>query len=110
MKTNTEIQTPWALMRHHAGWGDVFYIEAETADAVTGIYPEREDHDPSVWYSRRALLARFETCEDARAAREGAIAEWRTHEARVREAQDALKQAELARENAWLACLRAGSA
>jgi hypothetical protein len=30
------IERPWALMRHHAGWADVFHIDSETADSITG--------------------------------------------------------------------------
>ena len=34
------IERPWALMRHHAGWADVFHIDSETADSITGFYPD----------------------------------------------------------------------
>ncbi len=101
------IAKPWALMRHHAGWADVFHVESETADAVTGFYPDRETVGPHVTYSARAVLARFPTLEAARAAREGGVAEWRKHDAAVKQAQDDLTVAENARENAWVAWLRA---
>jgi hypothetical protein len=100
------IARPWALMRHHAGWADVFHIDSETPDAVTGFYPDRETVGPPVNYSTRAVLARFPTMEAARAAREGAVAEWRAHDAAVREAEAKLQDAERAREDAWLKCLR----
>lgn len=99
-------ERPWALMRHHAGWADVFHIESETADSITGFYPDRETVGPPVNYSVRAVLARFETMEAARAAREGAVLEWRKHDAGVRDAEDILRKAEKAREDAWLTCLR----
>ena len=102
----TDIARPWALMRHHAGWADVFHIEHETADSITGFYPDRETVGPPVNYSMRAVLARFPTLEAARAAREGAVAEWRKHDAQVRDAETALRDAERKREEAWLACLR----
>ena len=104
------IQRPWALMRHHAGWADVFHIEHETADSITGFYPDREAVGPPVNYSMRAVLARYETLEAARAAREEAVAEWRKHDAGVREAEARLREAEKAREEAWLACLRDAAA
>lgn len=100
------IERPWALMRHHAGWADVFHVETETADSVTGFYPDRETVGPPVSYSVRAVLARFPTMESARAAREGAVAEYRKHDAGVRDAEDALRSAERKREDAWLKCLR----
>lgn len=100
------IAKPWALMRHHAGWADVFRIEGETPDAVTGFYPDRETVGPHVTYSARAVLARFPTLEAARAAREGGVAEWRRHDAAVKEAKSALAAAEKVREDAWLAWLR----
>jgi hypothetical protein len=103
------IAKPWALMRHHAGWADVFLIEAETADAVTGVYPDRETSGPPVNYSVRAVLARFPTLEAARAAREGGVAEWRKHDAVVREAEAKLREAEKGREDAWVAWLRAAA-
>ena len=90
---SNQIARPWALMRHHAGWADVFLIEKETVG-------------PPVNYSVRAVLARFETLEAARAAREGAVLEWRKHDAAVREAEDKLRVAEKAREDAWLNCLK----
>ena len=101
------IAKPWALMRHHAGWADVFHIEAETSDAVTGFYPDRETVGPHVTYSARAVLARFPTMEAARAAREGGVAEWRKHDAEVEQAHAALRTAEQTREDAWLAWLSA---
>ena len=100
------IERPWALMRHHAGWADVFLIESETKDSITGVYPDRETVGPPVNYSVRAVLARFETLEAARAAREGAVLEGRKHDAAVREAEDKLRSAEKAREDAWLNCLK----
>jgi hypothetical protein len=103
------IAKPWALMRHHAGWADVFLIESETGDAVTGVYPDRETSGPPVNYSVRAVLARFPTLESARAAREGGVAEWRKHDAAVREAEAKLREAEKAREDAWVAWLRAAA-
>ena len=104
------IQRPWALMRHHAGWADVFRVESETADSVTGFYPDRESVGPMVNYSMRAVLARYPTLEAARAAREEAVAEWRKHDAGVREAETRLRDAERAREDAWVACLRDAAA
>ena len=101
------IEKPWALMRHHAGWADVFRIETETADAVTGFYPDRETVGPPVTYSVRAVLARFTTFEGAHAAREGGVAEWRKHDVAVREAEAALKVAEQTREKAWTDWLKA---
>lgn len=100
------MERPWALMRHHAGWADVFHIETETADSITGFYPDRETVGPPVSYSVRAVLARFPTLEAARGAREGAVSEWRKHDAAVRDAETALRGAEKAREDAWLKCLR----
>jgi hypothetical protein len=100
------IERPWALMRHHAGLADVFHIESESSDSITGFYPDRETVGPPVNYSVRAVLARFPTMEAARAAREGAVLEWRKHDAAVREAETKLREAEKAREDAWLKCLR----
>ena len=40
------IEKPWALMRHHAGWADVFHIETESNDSITGFYPDRETVGP----------------------------------------------------------------
>ncbi len=102
-----EIKKPWALMRHHAGWADVFRVEAETADGVTGFYPDRE-FDERVSYTNYAVLARFETAEAARTARERGLMERRKHDAAVDAAFAALKAAEKAREDAWVAGLRAG--
>jgi hypothetical protein len=104
------IERPWALMRHHAGWADVFHIEHETADAITGFYPDREQVGPPVNYSTRAVLARYPTLEAARAAREEAVAEWRKHDAKVREAEAKLREEEKAREESWIACLRDAAA
>ena len=83
-----QIQRPWALMRHHAGWADVFHVDSETADSITGFYPDRETVGPPVNYSTRAVLARYSTLESARAAREGAVSEWRKHDAAVRDQVD----------------------
>ena len=99
------IAKPWALMRHHAGWADVFHVESETSDAVTGFYPDREAVGPHVTYSARAVLARFPTLESARAAREGGVSEWRKHDAEVERAHAVLRKAEQTREEAWLAWL-----
>lgn len=107
---NDRIERPWALMRHHAGWADVFHIESETADSITGFYPDRETVGPPVNYSTRAVLARYATLEAARAAREEAVGEWRKHDAGVRDAETKLRDAERAREEAWIACLRDAAA
>jgi hypothetical protein len=106
---SNQIERPWALMRHHAGWADVFHVENETKESVTGFYPDRETVGPPVTYSLRAVLARFDTMEAARSAREGAVAEWRKHDAAVQEADAKLRAAERAREDAWLKCLRDAS-
>ena len=103
-----EIARPWALMRHHAGWADVFHVEAETPDGVTGFYPDRES-DERVSYTNYAVLARFATAEAARAARERGLMERRKHDEAVDRAHAALKAAEQAREDAWGAGLRAGA-
>jgi hypothetical protein len=103
------IARPWALMRRHAGWADIFCIEAETAEAVTGVYPDRES-DERVTYTAYAVLARFTTLEAARAARERGLVERRGHDGAVEQAQAALKAAETAREDAWVAGLRAADA
>jgi hypothetical protein len=100
------IERPWALMRHHAGWADVFHIDGETNDSITGFYPDRETVGPPVTYSTRAVLARYPTLESARAAREGAVSEWRKHDAAVREAETKLRDAEKLREESWLNSLR----
>ena len=100
------IAKPWALMRHHAGWADVFHVESDTAEAVTGFYPDRETVGPHVTYSARAVLARFPTLEAARAARESGVAEWRKHDGAVKAAETALSAAEQAREDAWVAWLK----
>jgi hypothetical protein len=99
------IAKPWALMRHHAGWADIFHVDSETADAVTGFYPDREASEP-VTYNAYAVLARFATVEAARAARERGLVERRKHDAAVDQAEAALKAAEKAREDAWVAGLR----
>jgi hypothetical protein len=106
---SAEIAKPWALMRHHAGWADIFRVEAETADGVTGFYPDRES-DERVTYTTFAVLARFATVEAAKAARERGLIERRKHDAAVDLAHDALKAAEKAREDAWVAGLRAAAA
>lgn len=100
------IAKPWALMRHHAGWADIFRVEAETAGGVTGFYPDRES-DERATYTAYAVLARFATVEAARAARERGLAERRKHDGAVDEALAALKAAEKAREDAWVAALQA---
>ena len=103
----SDIKRPWALMRHHAGWADIFRIEAETPDGgVTGFYPDRQS-DERVSYTGYAVLARFETVEAAKAARERGLMERRKHDAAVDAAAAALKAAEKAREDAWVAGLRA---
>jgi hypothetical protein len=104
------IERPWALMRHHAGWADVFHIDSEAADSITGFYPDREAVGPPVNYSTRAVLARYPTLEAARAAREGAVSEWRKHDAAVRDAEVQLRDAEKMREDAWLNSLRDAAA
>ena len=106
---SAEVAKPWALMRHHAGWADIFRVEAETADGVTGFYPDRES-DEHVTYNTFAVLARFATVEAAKAARERGLMERRKHDAAVDQAHDALKAAEKAREDAWVAGLRAAAA
>ena len=100
-----EIDKPWALMRRHAGWADIFHIEAETADGFTGYYPDRES-DERVSYTNYAVLARFDSQEAAKAARERALVERRKHDTAVDAAHEALKAAEKAREDAWVAALR----
>jgi hypothetical protein len=106
---NPTVAKPWALMRHHAGWADIFHVEAETADGVTGYYPDRES-DERVTYTAYAVLARFATHEAARAARERGLLERRKHDAAVDAAHATLKAAEKAREEAWVAGLRAAAA
>ena len=106
MTVSDRIERPWALMRHHAGWADVFHIDSETADSITGFYPDRETVGPPVNYSLRAVLARYPTLEAARAAREGAVSAWRTHDALVHEAEMKLREAEKLREDSWLNSLR----
>lgn len=99
------IEKPWTLMRHHAGWADIFHVESETASSVTGGYPDREAAEP-VTYNTYAVLARFKTQEEARAARERGLMERRKHDATVDAAEAALKAAEKAREDAWVAGLQ----
>ncbi len=99
------IAKPWALMRHHAGWADIFRIESETAEGITGSYPDRKS-DEQVTYTAFAVLARFATLEAARAARERGLAERRKHDAAVDAAEAALKAAVKAREDAWVAGLQ----
>ena len=101
------IERPYALMRHHAGWADVFHIEIETERAITGRHPDRDPTEAAATYNVQAVLARFDTLDAARAAREAALAYWRRHDEAVRTAEAHLRQAEKARENAWLARLRA---
>jgi hypothetical protein len=99
------IARPWALMRRHAGWADIFLIEAETADGVSGVYPDRAAEE-RVSYTAFAVLARFATVEAAREARERALAERRRHDGAVDAADAALKAAEQARDAAWVAALK----
>ena len=100
--TGAAIAKPWALMRHHAGWADIFFVETETAEgAVTGRYPDRESDEPAA-YTAYAVLARFATIEAARAARERGLAERRKHDAAVDQADAVLKAALQAREDAWM--------
>ena len=106
---SAEVAKPWALMRHHAGWADIFRVESETADGVTGFYPDRAS-DERVTYNTFAVLARFATVEAAKTARERGLMERRKHDAAVDQAHDALKAAEKAREDAWVAGLRAAAA
>ena len=103
---STEIKNPWALMRHHAGWADIFFVESETGDNITGHYPDREESEP-VSYTHYAVLARFPTQEAARSARERGLMERRKHDGAVEQAEAVLKAAEKAREDAWVAGLRA---
>jgi hypothetical protein len=99
-------ENPWALMRHHTGWADIFHVESETGDSVTGVYPDRAS-DERTTYNAYAVLARFATPEAAREARERALTERRKHDDAVDQAHAALKAAEKAREDAWVAALRA---
>ena len=32
ISVSERMERPWALMRHHAGWADVFHIETESKD------------------------------------------------------------------------------
>ena len=105
---SADIAKPWALMRHHAGWADIFRVESETDEGVAGFYPDRES-DERVTYTTFAVLARFDTQDAARAARERGLIERRKHDAAVDAAHAALKAAEKAREEAWVAGLRAAA-
>ena len=105
---NEEIAKPWALMRHHAGWADIFRIESETPQGVTGFYPDRGS-DERATYTAYAVLARFATQEAARAARERGLTERRKHDDAVDRARAAMEAAEKAREDAWVAGLRAAA-
>jgi hypothetical protein len=100
-----EIVRPWGLMRHHAGWADIFLIESETPESVTGHYPSREN-DEQTTYNTYAVLARFDSQDEARAARERGLEARRKHDAAVDAAAAALKAAEKARDDAWLAGLK----
>ena len=102
------IARPWALIRHHRGWADLFRVETETAETVTGVHPDREGEEP-VTYRAYAVLARFESLEAAKAARERGLGERRKHDPAVEQAEAALKAAEQAREDAWIAALRAAA-
>jgi hypothetical protein len=93
-------------MRHHPGWADLFLIESETRNSVTGCYPDR-DSDERVTHTNYAVLARFAGAEAAREARERALGERRRHDEAVDLAHAALQAAEKAREDAWVAALRA---
>jgi hypothetical protein len=106
---SAQVARPWALMRHHAGWADIFRVESETAESVTGVYPDRAS-DEQVTYTAYAVLARFATLEGARAARERGLAERRKHDKAVDQAVATLKAAEKAREDAWVAGLREADA
>ncbi|HEY2482383.1 MAG TPA: hypothetical protein VGI30_09335 [Caulobacteraceae bacterium] len=106
--TDAPIAKPWALMRHHPGWADLFLIEAETNAGVTGYYPDR-DSDERATHTHYAVLARFPSSEAAREARERALAERRRHDEAVDRAHAALQAAEKAREDAWVAALRAAT-
>jgi hypothetical protein len=101
----TDIANSWALMRHHTGWADIFRIESETPESVSGFYPDRAS-DARATYTTYAVLARFATAEAARAARERGLAERRKHDEAVDRAHEALKAAEKAQEDAWVAALR----
>jgi hypothetical protein len=101
-----DVVKPWALMRRHAGWADIFLIESETPGGLRGRYPDRESDEP-VAYTAHAVLARFATVEEARAARERGLLERRKHDAAVDDAEAALKAALQARDDAWVAGLQA---
>ena len=102
---SADIAKPWALMRHHAGWADIFRIDSEAPEGLTGVYPDRKS-DEQVTYNPYAVLARFATAESARAARERGLAERRKHDAAVDAAEAVLKAAVQAREDAWVAGLQ----
>lgn len=106
--SDAQIARPWALMRHHPGWADLFVIESESRDGVTGRYPDR-DSDERVTHTNYAVLARFASADAAREARERALVERRRHDEAVDQAHEALKAAEKAREDAWVAALRAAA-
>ena len=106
--TDASIARPWALIRHHPGWADLFLIEAEASGGVSGGYPDRES-DERVSHTHYAVLARFESLEAAREARERALVERRRHDAAVDLAHEALNAAEKARVDAWIAALRAAA-
>jgi hypothetical protein len=97
---------PWALVRRHAGWADVFHIDSETGGAVHGSHPDRDALDRAAHYNAHAVLARFPTEQAARAAREAAMLEWRKLDAAVQAADAKLRDAEKAREDAWLNSLK----
>ena len=99
------IERPFVLMRHHAGWADVFHVRAEAGESVTGAYVDRETFGGAATYSARAILARFATLEAARAARDGAALAWREHDDAIRDAEANLRGVERAREAAWLSYL-----
>lgn len=102
---SADVTKPWALMRHHAGWADIFLIESETAGGITGRYPDRQSDEP-VTYTARAVLARFASVDGARAARERGLEARRKHDGAVDQAEAALKAALQAREDAWVAALQ----
>jgi hypothetical protein len=99
------IDRPFVLMRHHAGWADVFHVHAEAGESVTGAYVDRETFGGMATYSTRAILARFATLEAARAARDGAALAWREHDDAIRDAEANLRAVERTREAAWLTYL-----
>ena len=102
------MERPWALMRHHAGWADVFHIETESNDSITRLLSGPRDGGSAgeLLGARGAGPVRRRWRPRSAAAREGAVAEWRKHDAGVRDAEAKLREAERAREDAWLTCLR----